>query len=84
MLFLSQIKLKDSEPCPCGSNISFQECCKGKEPRIINPSKKPVEVQIMEKMRASMKKCCMHPEQENAKAQSKKRMHCRITRSFLY
>jgi len=36
VLFLSQIKLKDSEPCPCGSNISFQDvyriwtkkCCK--------------------------------------------------------
>jgi len=67
VLFLSKTKLKDSEPCPCGSNMNFQECCKGKESRKINPSKKPVEVQIMEKMRASMKKCCLHPEQEKCK-----------------
>ncbi|HFI2424476.1 TPA: SEC-C metal-binding domain-containing protein [Bacillus paranthracis] len=66
-MFLSKFKLKDSEPCPCGSNKSFQECCKGKEPRIIKPSKKPAEVQIMEKMRASMKKCCMHPDKEKCK-----------------
>ncbi len=66
-MFLSKFKLKDSEPCPCGSNKSFQECCKGKEPRIIKPSKKPAEVQIMEKMRASMKKCCVHPDQEKCK-----------------
>jgi hypothetical protein len=66
-LFLSKFKLKDSEPCPCGSNKSFQECCKGKELRIIKPSKKPAEVQIMEKMRSSMKKCCMHPDKEKCK-----------------
>lgn len=66
-MFLSKFKLKDSEPCPCGSNKSFQECCKGKELRIIKPSKKPAEVQIMEKMRSSMKKCCMHPDKEKCK-----------------
>lgn len=66
-MFSSKFKLKDSEHCPCGSNKSFQECCKGKEPRIIKPSKKPAEVQIMEKMRAFMKKCCMHPDQEKCK-----------------
>ncbi|NMO76303.1 SEC-C metal-binding domain-containing protein [Niallia alba] len=66
-MFLPKLKLKDSEPCPCGSNMRFQECCKGKEPQIIKPSKKPVEVQIMEKMRASMKKFCMHPDQEKCK-----------------
>jgi hypothetical protein len=47
--------------------MRFQECCKGKEPQIIKPSKKPVEVQIMEKMRASMKKFCMHPDIERYK-----------------
>lgn len=67
VLFLPKFKLKDSEPCPCGSNMRFQECCKGKEPQIMKPSKKPVEVQIMEKMRASMKKFCMHPDQEKCK-----------------
>ncbi|MDO0825860.1 SEC-C domain-containing protein [Desulfosporosinus nitroreducens] len=69
-MFLSRLKLKDSEPCPCGSNKSFQECCKVKEPQI-KLSKKPVEVQIMEKMRASMKKCCMHPDQEKCKGHIK-------------
>lgn len=61
-MFLSKFKLKDSEQCPCGSNKSFQECCKRREPRIRKPSKKPAEVQIMEKMKSSMKKSCMHPE----------------------
>jgi len=70
-LFLSKYKLKGSEQCPCGSNKSFQECCKGKESLIIKPSKKPAEVLIMEKMRSSMKKSCMHPDKEKCKGRIK-------------
>jgi len=70
-LFLSKFKLKGSEQCPCGSNKSFGKCCKGKEPQIIKPSKKPAEVQIMERMKSSMKKSCMHPDKKSCKGSIK-------------
>lgn len=60
------MKIKDNELCPCGSGKLYKECCKGKQVKL-NPSKKPAEVQIMEKMRVSMKKCCMHPDTDNCK-----------------
>jgi hypothetical protein len=33
--------------------------------------KKPLEVQVMEMMRKSMKKCCMHPDQKHCKGRMK-------------
>lgn len=64
------MKIKDNELCPCGSGKLYKECCKGKQAKL-NPSKKPAEVQIMEKMRVSMKKCCMHPDTDNCKGKIK-------------
>lgn len=64
-------KIKDNENCPCGSGIKFASCCKGKALKTIVTSKKPVDVQIMEKMRAAMKKCCMHPDQVHCKGNIK-------------
>lgn len=62
--------IKDIELCPCGSGLVYKECCKGKPPKI-SKSKKPPEVQIMERMRSSMKKCCMHPDQAHCKGRIK-------------
>lgn len=69
MCLLSFI-IKNNELCPCGSGRNFIDCCKGKSAKI-NTSKKPPEVQIMEKMRSAMKKCCMHPDQANCKGRIK-------------
>lgn len=69
-MFFSKYKIKNNEKCPCGSEKLYKDCCKGKAPQI-KPSKKPPEVQIMEKMRASMKKCCMHPDQAHCKGKIK-------------
>lgn len=64
------LRIKDGEPCPCGSGKTFKLCCKGKVPSV-NTSKKPPEVQLMQKMRASMKKCCLHPEADKCKGKIK-------------
>ena len=56
--------------CPCGSGEIYKECCKGKKTTIIH-SRKPFEVQIMEKMRNSMKKCCMYPDRETCRGKIK-------------
>lgn len=70
ILGISRFKIADKELCPCGSGKIYKECCKIKKTRI-NASKKPPEVQIMEKMRRSMKKCCLHPDQANCKGNIK-------------
>jgi len=64
------MKIKDNEPCPCGSGKIYMECCKGKQVKP-NPSKKPPQVQIMEKMCSSMKRCCMHSDKDNCKGKIK-------------
>lgn len=65
-----RFRIADKETCPCGSGQIYKECCKGKEVTII-PSRKPPEVQIMEKMRSAMKKCCMHPDKANCRGRIK-------------
>ena len=67
---LSKFKITDNEPCPCGSGKAYKDCCKGKQVQI-KVSKKPPEVQVMEKMRRSIKKCCLHPDQANCKGKIK-------------
>lgn len=64
-------KIKDNENCPCGSGIKFASCCKWRALKVIATSTKPVDVQIMEKMRLAMKKCCMHPDQAHCKGKIK-------------
>lgn len=64
-------RIKDNEPCPCGSDKLFRDCCKGKTVSSPSPSRKPPEVQIMEKMRSSMTRCCLHPDQANCKGRIK-------------
>jgi len=70
IVYLSKFKITDNEPCPCGSEKAYKDCCKGKQVWI-KASKKPPEVQVMEKMRRSMKKCCLHPDQANCKRKIK-------------
>ena len=64
-------RIKDTEPCPCGSNKAYKECCKNTTEATPNASKKPPEVQAMEKMRASMEKCCLYPDQTSCKGKIK-------------
>lgn len=65
-----RMKINDKELCPCGSGKIYMECCKGKQAKP-NTSKKPPQVQIMEKMRSSMKRCCMHPDKDKCKGKIK-------------
>ena len=64
-------RIKDNEPCPCGSDKLFRDCCKEKTVSSPSPPRKPPEVQIMEKMRSSMTRCCLHPDQANCKGRIK-------------
>ncbi len=68
---MKYIKILDGEACPCGSNMKYRDCCKNKVVVIPETSKKPPEVQVMEKMRSSMKRCCMHPNQAQCKGKIK-------------
>lgn len=68
---LKHIKILDGELCPCGSGMKYRDCCKNKVVAMPQPSKKPPEVQIMEMMRKSMKRCCMHPNQAQCKGKIK-------------
>ena len=68
---LKHIRIFGSEFCPCGSGIKYQDCCKNKVVVPSQSSRKPAEVQIMEMMRKSMKRCCMHPDQSHCKGKIK-------------
>lgn len=68
---VSFFKILNNEDCPCGSGKKFKECCKGKPDQAPLQSKKPPEVQIMEQMKKSMIKCCMHPDQDNCNGKIK-------------
>ena len=68
---LAYFRIFDNENCPCGSGKKFKECCKGKTDQEPAQSKKPPEVQVMEQMRKSMVKCCMHPDKNNCKGKIK-------------
>ncbi len=68
---LKYIKILNSELCPCGSGIKHRDCCKNKAMEMAQTSKKPTEVQVMEMMRKSMKRCCMHPDQAHCKGKIK-------------
>lgn len=69
-MWLFNFKIRNNEQCPCGSGKSYRICCKGKDSSV-SPSKKPPEVLIMEKMRASMAKCCMHPDKSRCNGKIK-------------
>lgn len=68
---LKYLRIWNNEDCPCGSGKKYINCCKNKEPIPQQLSKKPPEVQVMEMMRKSMAKCCMHPDQEHCKGKIK-------------
>ncbi|MCD6436113.1 MAG: SEC-C domain-containing protein [Clostridiales bacterium] len=72
MNLLKQIKILGSEPCPCGSGMKYKMCCKKNKAAITQTSKKPAEIQAMEMMQKSMKKCCMHPDKSQCKGEIKK------------
>lgn len=61
------MKYKDNEYCPCGSGKTYKECCKMVALKIPEKTQKPVDVQMMERMRKAMKECCLHPDQENCR-----------------
>jgi len=65
------LKIWNQEDCPCGSGKKYGSCCKNKRIAPSQLSQKPPEVQVMEMMRKSMKKCCMHPDQVHCKGKIK-------------
>lgn len=64
------LRIRDNELCPCGSGKTYKCCCKGKKAQF-KESKKPPEVQIMDRMRSSMPKCCLHPVKEECRGKIK-------------
>lgn len=71
MNIFRQLRIWKSEDCPCGSGNKYGSCCKNKKIIPSKSSQKPPEVQVMEMMKKSMKKCCMHPDQEHCKGKIK-------------
>ena len=69
-MLIGMFKIRDNENCPCGSGTPYKNCCKIKQ-TTIKQSKKPAEVQMMERMRKSMKKCCLHPDHAHCKGSIK-------------
>lgn len=63
MLF-KNFKIYNNELCPCGSGIIYAECCKNRVDKIITQSKKPPNIQAVEKLRKAKFRCCLHPETE--------------------
>ena len=64
-------RINSKESCPCGSGERYIDCCKGKGTTLPKKTKKPVEVRIMERMRASMEECCLHPDHANCEGRIK-------------
>lgn len=62
MRLFKNYKIYPNESCPCGSGKLYQECCENRKDKPHENSKKPLEIQIMEKMRKSLLKCCLYPD----------------------
>lgn len=62
---LKYFKIFDRETCPCGSGKNYIDCCKSRGDKKQKPSKKPLDVQILEKLRKSLFKCCLHPDKNH-------------------
>ena len=62
MSVLKYFKIYDKELCPCGSGEIYCECCKNRNDKPVKKSKKPANIQIMEQLRKSQFKCCLHPD----------------------
>ena len=60
-------RIFDNERCPCGSELTFRNCCKGKSGELSKENKLPLEVQVMQMMKNSLQKYCLHPDQKNCK-----------------
>lgn len=60
--FFKNFKIYDKEPCPCGSEKEYVNCCKNRKDKPTKKSKKPLNVQIMEQFRKSQIKCCLYPD----------------------
>lgn len=62
MSIFKYFKIYDNEDCPCGSGKSYGCCCKNRADIHIQPSKKPLNIQIMEQLKKSQFKCCLYPD----------------------
>lgn len=62
MNIISYFRICDKELCPCGSGKIYRECCKNRSDKPVKQSKKPLNIQVMEKLRKSQFKCCLYPE----------------------
>ena len=62
MSLIKYFKIYDGEKCPCGSGMVYSECCKIRKDKTIIKSKKPLNVQVMEQLKRSHIKCCLHPD----------------------
>lgn len=51
MSIFKYFKIYDNEDCPCGSGKSYGCCCKNRADIHIQPSKKPLNIQIMEQLK---------------------------------
>lgn len=55
-------KIYPDEVCPCGSGKAYSACCEKRNDKPATSTRKPIEVQISEKMRKAMIKCCLYPD----------------------
>ncbi|AGA68904.1 SEC-C motif-containing protein [Desulfitobacterium dichloroeliminans LMG P-21439] len=62
MHLFKNFKIYDDELCPCGSEKLYKYCCKERKDKSLISSKKPPEVQAMERMRKALFKCCLYPD----------------------
>lgn len=61
MSLIQYFKISDKENCPCGSEKPYVKCCKDRKDKSIKPSRKPLNIQIMEQFKKNQFKCCLHP-----------------------
>lgn len=55
-------KIYPDENCPCGSGKPYSLCCEQRQDRPAKKSQKPIEVQVSERMRKALVKCCLYPD----------------------
>lgn len=55
-------KIYPDEKCPCESGKLYSDCCQHRNDKPTPKSKKPIEVQVSEKMHKALIKCCLYPD----------------------
>ena len=71
-MFFDKLFIRKSEPCPCGSDKKYIDCCFNKIDKLKANSKKPPEVLALEFLNRGLFKCCLYPDNSRCTKQIKK------------